>query len=496
LFLPGLFLFEEREKDRKMRANRFFAVMILSVFVLSAGLAMAADNAAVLTQVQELIKQKDYAAAKGILAQRLKIDRNSYKLWLALGYVYEADADYEQALKAFMRASELQTGIEGLATRINRLQELAKSQPKKVVGSDDADAQGKARNLLINARYKHSFKDYLEAYQLFIQAVELDRSILARDYGFINNGLNYFNENANQPEHQFYLGAYNFYAGAYQKADDMLSDYIREYPEGTNVDTARSMLQECRDIVAQAKAAEATEAAAAAAAEAEKSRSGQTETATASATPAAAGEGQPYVVAIDEPVFETQQTYAASNSGEPLEIVEARAKVAKLISEYDKETDEEKKHSILWRIGVIRQPFPEVMDKFSSLMNKGSIETIYATLEALDKIGLPGAEACVADLYRLLNHDDIRVSFRAIQSFGRMPMQAEKVVPKLFNLYQIEKLAIRKNQIIRTFKAYGENGITVLDTMIKAAQGPDKRPIAEVISILTGESVEDIISRS
>ncbi|KAF1081975.1 MAG: hypothetical protein GQF41_1615 [Candidatus Rifleibacterium amylolyticum] len=114
-----------------MRANRFFVVFFVSVLVLSSFAVFAADNSAVLTQVQELIKQKDYAAAKGLLAQSLKTDRNSYKLWLALGYVYEADNDYEQALKAFMRASELQTGIEGLATRINRLQELAKSNPKK-----------------------------------------------------------------------------------------------------------------------------------------------------------------------------------------------------------------------------------------------------------------------------------------------------------------------------------------------------------------------------
>lgn len=480
-----------------MRANRFFVVFFVSVLVLSSFAVFAADNSAVLTQVQELIKQKDYAAAKGLLAQSLKTDRNSYKLWLALGYVYEADNDYEQALKAFMRASELQTGIEGLATRINRLQELAKSNPKKKIESNDADAQSRARNLLINARYKHSFKDYLEAYQLFIQAVELDRSILSRDYGFINNGLKYFNENANQPEIQFYLGAYNFYAGLYPKADEMLSDYLRDFPEGRHSETARNLLKECRDIVAQTRAAEAAEAAALAAAEAEKAAADKPTPGNGTdPTNAATDSGKPYVVAIAEPEFEPVQIYEADPSGDPLDIVEARAKVSKLISEYDRETDEEKKHSILWRIGVIQQPFPEVMAKFSSLMANGSIETVYATLEALDKIGLPGAEACVADLYRLLDHNDIRISYRAVQSFGRMPMQAEKIVPKLFNLYQTEKYAIRKNLLVRTFKAYGENGIAVLDAMIKAAAGPDKRPIAEVISILTGQNVEEIISNS
>ncbi|KAF1081974.1 MAG: hypothetical protein GQF41_1614 [Candidatus Rifleibacterium amylolyticum] len=277
----------------------------------------------------------------------------------------------------------------------------------------------------------------------------------------------------------------------------MLSDYLRDFPEGRHSETARNLLKECRDIVAQTRAAEAAEAAALAAAEAEKAAADKPTPGNGTdPTNAATDSGKPYVVAIAEPEFEPVQIYEADPSGDPLDIVEARAKVSKLISEYDRETDEEKKHSILWRIGVIQQPFPEVMAKFSSLMANGSIETVYATLEALDKIGLPGAEACVADLYRLLDHNDIRISYRAVQSFGRMPMQAEKIVPKLFNLYQTEKYAIRKNLLVRTFKAYGENGIAVLDAMIKAAAGPDKRPIAEVISILTGQNVEEIISNS
>ncbi|HAE40720.1 MAG TPA: hypothetical protein DCG57_19120, partial [Candidatus Riflebacteria bacterium] len=173
-----------------------------------------------------------------------------------------------------------------------------------------------------------------------------------------------------------------------------------------------------------------------------------------------------------------------------------RTRVISLLSDYERETDAETKHGILWRIGVIQQPFPEVIEKFSGLMAEGDIETIYATLEALDKIGLPGAENCVGDLYRLLDHNDLRVSFRAIQSFRRMPMQGAKVIPKLFNIYQNENHAIRKNLVVMAFKSYGEDGVAILNAMIKAAPGPNKRPIAEIISILTGESVEDIISNS
>ncbi|OGK08243.1 MAG: hypothetical protein A2W80_10650 [Candidatus Riflebacteria bacterium GWC2_50_8] len=476
-----------------MRAGNIFATTILAIFI--SGSVNAADTAATLNQAQELIKQKDYAAAKGLLARQLKTDRNSYKLWLALGYVYEADNDYEQALKAFMRASELQTGIEGLATRINRLQELVKSQPKKAT-ADATDAEAKARNLLNTARYKHSFKEYLESYKLFVEAVELDRSILARDYGFIDNGLKYFSENANQPEHQFYLGAYNFYAGLYPKSEEMLADYIRDYPKGTQIETAENMLQECKDIIAQAKAAQiAAEAAAAA----------EIKTVDARVAPASVSSdtAQPYVVKYAEPQFsdiplqqdDAQQTYG-ENQGESFDLAMSREKALKLLNDFDQESDYEKKYDILWRIGVIRQPLPEVMGKFSSLLEDDKIETVFATLEALEKIGLPGAEACLPKVYQLLGHKDPRIVYRAIESFSKMPMHADKIVPRLFNIYQTEKYSIRKNVIINTFKSYKDDAIMILDAMIKEAEGPGKRPLAEIISLLTGEKVEEIINRS
>lgn len=475
-----------------MRASKIFAATILAIFM--SGSVNAADTASTLNQAQELIKQKDYPAAKGLLARQLKIDRNSYKLWLALGYVYEADNDYEQALKAFMRASELQTGIEGLATRINRLQELVKSQPKKVA-ADATGAEAKARNLLNTARYKHSFKEHLESYKLFVEAVELDRSILARDYGFIDNGLKYFSENANQPENQFYLGAYNFYAGLYPRSEEMLADYIRDYPEGTQIETAKNMLQECKSIIAQAKAAQiAAEAAAA-----------EIKIADARVAPAlvSSDTAQPYVVNYAEPQFSDtplqydgmQPTYG-DDQGESFDLAVSREKALKLLNDYDKESDYEKKYDIIWKIGVIRQPFPEVMSKFSSLLEEDKIETVFATLEALEKIDLPGAEYCLPKLYQLLGHKDPRLVYRAIESFSKMPMHADKIVPRLFNIYQTEKYSIRKNMIIYTFKSYKDDAIIVLDAMIKEAEGPGKRPLAEVISLLTGEKIEEIINRS
>ncbi|MBU1109064.1 MAG: hypothetical protein KKB51_20475 [Candidatus Riflebacteria bacterium] len=460
-----------------MRASRFFAAIIL--VLLTSCITFASDISSFLSQIQELIKKEDYSTAKGLLARRLKTDRNSYKLWLALGYVYEADSDYEQALKAFMRASELQTGIDGLATRIIRLQQLAKSQPAKKE-PDASDGENKAKNLLNSARYKYSSSEYLEAYRLFIEAVELDRSILANDYGFINNGLEYFNKNANKPEHQFYLGAFCFYAGLYTRAEAMLTDYSKEYPDGTHTELTKKMIQECKDIVAQAKAAQV---AAVAAAESAKSPAD-----TKPATGTKAGETkQPSQIEVAEPQFsEPEQTFD-SIPGEPIEITMGREKALKLLNDYENESDSEKQYSIIWSIGMIRLPTPQVMSKFAQLLETGNVDTIFATLEAIEKIGLPGAEICVPQIYKLLGHKDVRIVYRAILSFSRMPMQADKVVPKIFQLYQNETIEIRKRLTINTFRAYKNDAEIVLDAMLKEAEESNKKQIAEVLRVLTGE---------
>ena len=50
--------------------------------------------------------------------------------------------------------------------------------------------------------------------------------------------------------------------------------------------------------------------------------------------------------------------------------------------------------------------------------------------------------------------------------------------------------------MVPTVKAYGNDAVTVLDAMLKEAQRADKRPIAELLSAITGEDIESLINKS
>ena len=54
----------------------------------------------------------------------------------------------------------------------------------------------------------------------------------------------------------------------------------------------------------------------------------------------------------------------------------------------------------------------------------------------------------------------------------------------------------RRMLIENTVKAYGNDAVTVLDAMLKEAQRADKRPIAELLSAITGEEIESLINKS
>lgn len=460
-----------------MRVFKILAVLILVLLTSSAGFAL--DERTIIKKVQGLLKDRDYAAAKELLQRQIKINRTSYKLWMTLGYVFEADNDFRQALAAFEQAAQMKIGIEGIEAKINRMREMTKIQP---AGDDLTDAE----KLMYKARVLDSQNKNLEACQTFVDAVELDRSILSRDFGFIEKGLKYFQKNSGLPEQKFYLGAFYFFSGQYSLAEGILNDYISENAEGAKVPLAKKYIEESKDIVAQLILASAP-------VQPDVASAGVTATGSAVAII-----DQKVELPLETPTWEPQETPSSDPAGdtEPIEVTYARQKAIQLLNDYDSEDDEEKKLGMIWQIGLLRLPFPEVMTSFATFLGTDNVDTIFATIEALEKINLPGAQTCSRHLYNLLDHKNEIISFRAIKAFSRLPMDADKIVPRLFRIYQQQRISIRKQAVVNALKAYNQESIAILNSMIKAAEGVNKRPIAEVLSILTGKDTEAIINES
>lgn len=458
-----------------MRALTLLYGMFFVLLLASA--LQAAEVKSVITDVQNLMKNKEFGAAKDLLNRQIKLNKTSYKLWMALGYVLEIENDFKQALVAFERASELKPGIDGVAVKINRMRELAKIQPTK---SDLPESE----KLFFKSRVFDSQSKTYEACKLFVEAIELDRSLLAKDFGLIEKGLAFFQENPDLPEQKFYLGTFYFFAGHYSPAETILGEYVTKHPDGPKLKLAQKYILECKEIVAQILATNAP---------------AQVQIATESGLIAVKTVDSPDTSSeapVETQVWQVEETPANSTEAEPLEVTYARQKAIRLLNDYDGENDEEKKLGIIWQIGLLRLPFPEVMTSFTKFLESDNIETIFATIEALEKINLPGAQTCLRQLYNLLDHKNAVVVFRALKAFTKLPMDANRLVPKLFLVYQKQKLSIRKQMVANTLKAYGQESIDILNGMLKAAEGPNKRPLAEVLSILTGKDVENIINES
>lgn len=452
------------------------AIFFLLILNFTAIAVFAASSVAdTLNQVQVHLKEKDFSAARSLLTQELKSNRNEYKLWLALGYVYEAEQNYEMALKAFSFASEIKTNIPGLSERIIRLQELVKANARELSGeTTDTDNQ----TLIEKARYLIAFGKELEGFKTFYEAVEADRSILSNDYGLIGKGLDFFRKNQNEKDARFYLGAFTYFSGQYEKASILLEDFISRSEDSPRQEDAKRLLKESRGIIQMAAA-----------------RNVQAQADNTTPAPPRTPDKEPTYEEPDYVQVEPGVSYE-SNSGESFAITLARQKALKLLEEYDSESDSRKKLQIIWRLGLIRLPLPEVMAKMAEFLSTDDIQTIVATLTALTKIGNPGAQVCAPYVVNLLDNDEFVIKWSAIITLEKLPLMAGRAIPKLLKIYRNEKRSSRQGIILRTINGYGSTGITILKKMLEDATGPNKRPIAEVLSILTGEDVETLIRDS
>lgn len=461
------------------------SLLILSIAFFCCAAISLASVADTLNRVQDLIKKKDFLSARNLLTQELKTSKSEYRLWLALGYVYEAEQKYDLALKAFSYAGELKTNIPGLPERILRLQEIVSVHKAEIKG--DAAAT-KKQSLLERARYLIAFEQPLEGFQTFYEAVEADRSILSNDYGIIQKGLAYFEQNRQKlGDAEFFIGAFQYYAGHYEKSSATLENFIKAAEDSPRVEDARKLLAESREIIRQASVKPIETPAA------------------AKANPVNAAPKptkQPVKKPKAEPILPTYEPSAASHSeiefseDEHSSITMAKAKALDLLEKYDEEGDSRLKLQIIWRLGLIALPVPEVMARMAEFLGSDDIQTVVATLEALVKIGDPGAKICAPHIVNLLDHDEYIIKWSAVRTLGDLPLLPERSIPRLFKIYKNESRSSRKGLLLNVMNAFGTPGISVLKDMLEEATGPNKRPIAEVLSALTGEDVESLIRDS
>ena len=462
-------------------------VLALIVFVLSTGYTnlYASEISRTLKSVQTFIKAKEYDQAQNLLIRKLKTNQNSYKLWLALGYVYEADSNYDKALKAFKLASELKTNIPGLTDRILRLQQLVKTQRKS------PDSEKTAQSLFERARYQIAFGQKKEGFKTLYEAIEADRSLLSDDYGLIPRGLNYFKENPDMlSDANFYLGAFQYYAGYYNQALQTLENFVADAQPSPRQKDAKAIIEECKMVLEQIKAQAKQIAQAKAAKEDDKKDKKIVVT------------KKPGRI-IPKPEIKKQVNYSHYDKKTPkprrdenYAVTLARGRVLELLSDFDKSTERKEKLKIIWRLGDMRMPFPELMTKFAGLLSHEEPVIVMATLKAISRIGLPGAKICAPYIAPLVEEENFYIKWTTIRILQDMPISPEAIIPALIEVYKNERVQLRQSLIINAIYAYGITGQNILLRMISEVPDSEKRPIAEILSIITGKDIEQILKES
>lgn len=208
-----------------------------------------AEVSAVLKSTSSLMKERKFSEAQKMIVGQLKKTRNSHKLWLALGYVMEADGQFEKALKAFYEARNLKTGIEGLPERISRLENLLKN-----TGKDNADKP--AASLLAQARYQLEMKNTRKGLILFAEAVLADQSLIGSEGRLVDLGNKFFSDSTiihPEEEKLFFGGLFLFFAGNYDESEKALKTYASSFPDGDKRELAQKKLEEIKALRIQLK---------------------------------------------------------------------------------------------------------------------------------------------------------------------------------------------------------------------------------------------------
>lgn len=221
------------------------------LFLTSGSVLNAAESkmvSEVLKKTSELMRERKYQEARQLVSESLKQEKESHRLWLAMGYISEADGKYQEALEAFYEARKLKADSEGLQERIARLENLLKGS------ATPATSNSEATETLTRARYFVESGNTKKGLVEFVKAVYLDRSLIGSEQKMIDLGLKFFSNPENlftTEEKTCYLGFYSFFAGNYADARRELTDYVTRFPEGSEVAKAKQQLEEINQLEEQ-----------------------------------------------------------------------------------------------------------------------------------------------------------------------------------------------------------------------------------------------------
>lgn len=466
-------------------------LLVVACCLFSGSLIAADDNNDVLQLCLELYKLEEFLPGIDLLQSSSEGMENNFNYWLYLGLGFQRTGQTENALKAYSKAFEINKTAGNLSSRIRTLRLETKHLDYKKV--ELADSSKKASYLMSLARKLRKEYQLDRAYRVFLQALNYDSQLLSKDEGFITQAEVFYG--LKKSEHaEFFQGLFQLLQGDIENSEKNLKFFLKnpERKPSIYISRAEDSLKKIKSLKETALASANIEKK-----PAEKDR--------ISALPKIVEErkkpvnnvktrSQENVDTLDQEISsETGSRFVMPDSG----FVEffAGEVARKMITELSQTDETERKCRLIWELGNSGLQNSEVMSALITQLESPEIPVLTTTLEAIGKIGSPSAGNAVDVLLALIEHDEPLVKFLAIETLGRIKEQPEKVIPVLAKDYAAENDIYLKRHLYYWVNKFGRPGLKILYNELEETPRVDRKPVAELISRITGEKIQALIDR-
>lgn len=481
------------------------ALMAILFMAFSTGYACAQDDfESILPLVLDMYKYDQYLPAIDILEAEQEKLKNVFNYWLYLGLAYQRTNQLEKALKAFETASKLNEEATNLTTRIKNLNKAIADSDKAQI-KDFKTNNEKASWLFEQADAQKDYKDKQEkALRTFIQAVEYNIQYLSNDKGFVRYGVTYYKLRIQEKAQyaKLFYAIYKYFEGEipeayktikeFKNSDEekslailkMENEYFKKLAEASN--EMKELEKAEREYAKQQK--EELERARLAALEEQKSSS----TSENSSSKSSKRENSTDIRELEEEIndnsfgYRNDKSFLAKYASEMAEL-----KVAEFMAASDIKT----KKALIWEMGHTGSQSEGVMDCIIEGLNMQNLDVFPNCVQAMMRIGSPSADRAMPSLVNLLDSERPAIRLAAIDAIIKMNTTPVLVVEKLVTRYDTEDNEFIQGRYVECVRRLGKPALDAAYAKLNEATRLERKPIATLISKVTGEKVQDLINR-
>ena len=482
-----------------------FAVALLIACATAALAENATPATGQLQLVLDMFRYDQYLPALDLLEASEDTHRDDFNYWLYRGLGYQRSAQTRKALAAYEKAAKLNTAAGNLQNRIKALQ-IEIEQKNFRDSSLDTPAQ-KAAWLFAEAEKLQNRKKEEQAFRYYLQAVDYDPALIKNDNGFISRGNTWYQLKLNDKiaHASLFLGIFKYLqnettaaAADLQKfmqssprppaLERMATIYLKRLEENSGQKTVAKpelVSNPNNDAAASTPSAVLTDPLIVEVVS-EAGKAGKTD------KPARMSrEEMQQLAEIEGNISENRPT----EEGKDFVVRFATAMADKMIDQLAETEDIPARCRLIWELGETRLQNSEIMKALAGELAHEDPRVLRTACEAIAKIGMPTAIKAVTPLLAILETDDKAIQFNVIELLGKLKAMPEKVIPALARTYSREDDIYLKRNIFFWVNKFGKPGVEVLYRVLDNTARVDRKPVAELISRITGEKIQELLDR-